>query len=105
MEDGYAEKSAHGAESTFANFSFDEWIAALTPAYGSDGARHWAETLFSAIAQTGSNGYSLSMEHWALLSRLGESAAARVAEMTRHFPEACLVEIAAHRRAWDAQLQ
>ena len=102
MGDGNMENTSSEPDLTFANFSRDEWIAALTPAVGSDGARLWAETLFSAIQEKGSNGFSLPMEHWALLARLGKSAEARVAEMTRDFPEACLAEIAAHRRAWDS---
>jgi hypothetical protein len=90
------------ANLTFANFTAEEWIAALTPAYGSDGAKQFAEILFGAIREKGSNGYSLPMEHWALLARLSKSAEVRVAEMTRDFPEACLLEIAAHRRAFDS---
>lgn len=94
-----------GTDVTYANFSFDEWIAALTPAFGSDGAKQWAGMMFAAIKEVGgSNGFALPMEHWALLARLGESAEARVAEMTRDFPQACLIEIAAHRKAWDANL-
>jgi hypothetical protein len=101
MRDG--ERPSDRSDITYARFSFHEWIAALTHAFGLDGAKLWAETMFDAIAETGSNGYSLPMEHWALLSRLGESAEVRVAEMTRDFPEGCLVEIAAHRRAWDSR--
>ena len=102
MRDLYPEKNSGGSKPTFANFSFEEWIAALTPLYGADGAREWAERLFTAISKTGSNGYSLPMEHWALLSRLGESAEARVAEMTRDFPDVRRAEIAALRRHWDS---
>jgi hypothetical protein len=102
MRDGDTDSTSGEPDLTFANFSFDEWMAALTPAYGADDAKLFAETLFSAIQEKGSNGFSLPMEHWALLARLGKSAEARVAEMTRDFPEACLIEIAAHRRAWDS---
>lgn len=103
MRDEDMENTSDGPGLTFANFTRDEWIAALTPAFGSDGAKQWAEMLFGAIQEHGSNGFSLPMEHWALLARLGKSAEARVAEMTRDFPEACLAEIAAHRRAWDSE--
>lgn len=99
---GYPGQPNLGAKLTFASFSFEEWIAALTPAYGPDGARLFTATLFGAIQETGSNGHSLPMEHWALLARLGKSAEARVAEMTRGFPEERLAEIAAIRRAWDS---
>lgn len=92
----------NGPDLPFANFSSDEWIAALTPFYGLDGAKQFAEMLFGSIREQGSNGYSLPMEYWALLARLGESAEARVAEMTRDFPQPCLLEIAAHRRAFDS---
>jgi hypothetical protein len=105
MRDDDGENARDGTDLTYANFSFDEWIAALTPAYGSDGAKQWAEMMFTAIMEVGgSNGFSLPMEHWALLARLGESAEARVAEMTRDFPETCLIEIAAHRQTWDSNL-
>ena len=87
---------------TFANFSFAEWVTALTPAYGPEGAERFVKELFDAIGSTGSNGYSLPMEHWALLSRLGPTAEARVDTMTRDFPEIRRDEIAALRRAWDS---
>ena len=88
---------------TFANFSFSEWVAALTHAWGPEGAEQFVKGLFDAIGSSPSNGYSLPMAHWALLSRLGPDAEARVEAMTRDFPETCLAEIAALRRAWDLE--
>lgn len=90
-------------ERRFANFTSAEWVAALTPLYGADGAMSFAQTLFNAIEEKGSNGYSLPMQFWALLGRLGPSADARVAEMTREFPEECLREIASIRTAFDSE--
>jgi hypothetical protein len=101
----YEDRDAQHAnkEPTFANFTFAEWVEALIPVFGEDGAREYAKNLFDTIARDGSNGYSLSMEFWALLARLGGSASARVAQMTQNFPDECLREIAAIRRAWDSR--
>lgn len=89
---------------TFANFTLEEWIAALTPAWGPTAAEQFVGELFTQVAVKGSNGYSLPTFAWALLSRLGESAEARVAVLTQGFPEELLAEIARLRREWDSHL-
>lgn len=79
---------------TFAGFTQVEWAAGLSRVMDSQLAAREAEDLFRVIAESGSNGYALPADQWALLASLGEDAESRVRERIADYPSAFRDEVA-----------
>lgn len=77
----------------FVGFSEDEWAASLRRIMPAQEAAAEARVLFAAIEASGSNGYALEVETWALLASLSADAANRVAQTLAHHSENYRTEI------------
>jgi hypothetical protein len=75
------------AAESFAGFSRAEWETAFARGMTAPAAVEEANRLFEAIAASGSNGYSIPAELWALLGHVSEHGRERVLAATHDYPE------------------
>lgn len=73
---------------SFAGFSRDEWIAALTGAMGRSGAEDYVRAIFSRVASDGTNGYALDVDTWARLALVNATCEDRVRVALSAYPPA-----------------
>jgi len=70
----------------FAGFTQAEWARAFATSMSPASAAKESERLFAAITQSGSNGYSLPPEVWAVLAHVSDRGRERVSSAMHHYP-------------------